>query len=128
MYCLDTDILIHHNRGDKNIIKKVVENSGNLSTTYMNVCELFKGAELSGNPEKHRKIAEDTISNLTILDFSMECARIYSRDYKKLREKGKMIEEFDILIAAIAKSCNAILVTRNKKHFEIIENLQTEEW
>lgn len=128
MYCLDTDILIHHNRGDKDIVKKVVENSGNLSTTYMNVCELFRGAELSGNPEKHRKIVEDTISSLAILDFSVECARIYSRDYKNLREKGKIIEDFDILISAVAKSCNATLVTRNKKHFENIENLQIEEW
>jgi len=127
-YCLDTDILIHFMRGNKEVMKKIAANLDNISTTYLNVCELFKGAEFSKAPEEEKKLIDEMMKDMIILDLSVQSAKIYANDYAKLKERGKMIEEFDILISAITKSNNYILVTRNKKHFENIENLQTEEW
>jgi predicted nucleic acid-binding protein len=41
---------------------------------------------------------------------------------------GKQTQEFDLMIASIAKENNLIVITRNKKHFEDIPDLKVEEW
>lgn len=128
MYCLDTDVIINYNKGNKQTVEKIQENWQNIFTTPLNVCELFKGVEFSSHPEKDLLIVEETIRSMKILDLNMQSAKTYASDFKFLKEKGKPIEEFDMLISAIAKSYDCILVTRNKKHFENIPNLKIEEW
>ena len=46
----------------------------------------------------------------------------------ELKKQGKLIDDFDILIAAVALSNDMILVTNNEKHFERIPNLTIENW
>jgi len=46
----------------------------------------------------------------------------------ELKKQGKLIDDFDIFIAAIALSNEMILVTNNEKHFERIPNLTIENW
>ena len=48
--------------------------------------------------------------------------------YQDLRRKGTPLEDADILIAGIARANDAVLVTRNIKHFERIEGLGLEDW
>ncbi|MFA4955628.1 MAG: hypothetical protein WC556_01480 [Candidatus Methanoperedens sp.] len=45
-----------------------------------------------------------------------------------LINKGDIIDDADIFIAACALTENAILVTNNEKHFERIEGLKLENW
>lgn len=46
----------------------------------------------------------------------------------KLRTEGKMLDDFDILIAATAIVNDCVLVTNNIKHFERIDGLTIENW
>jgi tRNA(fMet)-specific endonuclease VapC len=46
----------------------------------------------------------------------------------RLRQKGTLIEDFDLLIAATALNNNLVLVTNNVDHFTRIEKLQIENW
>ncbi len=48
--------------------------------------------------------------------------------YADLRKGGNLIDDIDILIAGIALANNLILVTRNRRHFERIKNLEIEDW
>ena len=48
--------------------------------------------------------------------------------YQDLRRQGTLLEDADILIAGIAISNDAVLVTRNLKHFERISGLRLESW
>ena len=45
-----------------------------------------------------------------------------------LRRKGEIIGDFDILIASVALTHDAILVTNNTAHFERISGLICENW
>ena len=48
--------------------------------------------------------------------------------YQTLRRQGTLSEDADILIAGIATSNDAVLVTRNLRHFERTEGLRLETW
>ncbi|NJL13295.1 MAG: type II toxin-antitoxin system VapC family toxin [Microscillaceae bacterium] len=52
----------------------------------------------------------------------------YAVEKTKLKKPGKMIGEIDMLIASTALAHEMVLVTRNTKHFQRIENLQLENW
>ncbi len=48
--------------------------------------------------------------------------------YQNLRAAGRLLEDADILVAGIALAHDAVLVTRNLKHFRRIEGLRLESW
>jgi tRNA(fMet)-specific endonuclease VapC len=48
--------------------------------------------------------------------------------YSNLKPKGQLIENADILIAAIALVNGLVLVTHNVSHFKRIEDLEIEDW
>jgi tRNA(fMet)-specific endonuclease VapC len=48
--------------------------------------------------------------------------------YANLRKAGQLIEDADILIAAIALVNDMTLVTNNTSHFSRIAGLQLEDW
>jgi tRNA(fMet)-specific endonuclease VapC len=48
--------------------------------------------------------------------------------YQRLRSAGALIEDADILLASIALAHNAVLITRNTRHFERIEGLRPQNW
>jgi tRNA(fMet)-specific endonuclease VapC len=48
--------------------------------------------------------------------------------YAALRASGQLIDEADLLIAAIALVHDMILVTNNTAHFARITSLQVEDW
>ena len=48
--------------------------------------------------------------------------------YADLRRKGTPLEDADILVAGIALAQDAVLITRNLKHFRRIGGLRLESW
>jgi len=63
------------------------------------------------------------IDGLTIADMNM-AATIYAEN----KQKGRLIEDTDLLIAAQCVTHGYVLVTHNIKHFEGIKNLEFEDW
>ena len=55
-------------------------------------------------------------------------AEAFGRFKSKLWAQGKIIEDFDILIASIAFANDCILVTNNPGHFERIDEINIENW
>ena len=118
MYCLDSDIIIDIIRGDEKVVKKVESFWNEESfTTSINLCELYKGAYGHFNFENKLQAIEAFLSNLNIISLDKGSSKEFALLWQKLKKKGKMINDFDILIAAMVKSENLILVTRDK-HFK----------
>lgn len=121
-YCLDTNIIIDFLRNDKKIVDLIKDISDDeLFTTYINLCELYKGAYLSSRTESELKIIHNFINSLEILDFSEDSCDFFGKEYARLSNVGKITQESDLMIASIAKVNDLIVITRNKKHFENID-------
>ena len=92
--------------------------------------ELWLGIENSPaklqNQRKEQLI--QFLSLLTTHKWDESAGEEYARLYVKLKRKGMMIGNMDLLIASHAKSLGATLVTNNTKEFERVEGLQLENW
>ena len=131
MYLLDTDILVgllRNNARALHKIKSFADKKVIVYTSPINIHEVVVGAYLSQNPEKNFEKVKVLILSLNILAFDEQSAYLSGRLYAERMKKGKMIEQNDLFIAALALVNNLILVTKNIKHFEGIEGLEVEEW
>lgn len=130
MYCLDTNIIVDLFRKDEKLKEKILSiksQNKEISTTTINLCELYKGVYLSKNLQGSEKDIDDLMDSVPILTQDKFSAKEFGREFARLQRLGKMTQEIDLMIAAIAKANNLILVTRNKKDFENI-NVKIEVW
>ena len=128
-FLLDTDTCIYLLNGNQSL-KKKVEEVGVFSLAISNsvLAELYFGAYNSKKIEDNLKRINLFKKNLTVLSDSEESALRFGKIKADLRTKGKIIEDFDILIASIAIVNSCILITNNTDHFERIDDLQIENW
>lgn len=63
-----------------------------------------------------------------IIPFDKTALDIASNLYADLRGKGQLIEDADLLMAAIALAHDLTLLTANVRHFQRIESLRIENW
>ncbi|TFG26245.1 MAG: type II toxin-antitoxin system VapC family toxin [Promethearchaeota archaeon] len=131
MVLLDTDILIKFLRNDPSAVKKLsklIEHHLIISTTSINIAELYFGAYLSEKKEENLNAVKELILKLEIISFNQNHSEIYGEIRANLQKKGELINELDIFIASIAIEREIKLITRNIKHYEKIDKLQIESW
>ena len=131
MVILDTDILILYLRNDPTIKKKISDLLNKnilLSTTSINVAELYFGAYLSEKVKENLASVKSLVSKLDVISFNKIHGQIYGKIRSQLQKKGELINELDIFITAIGLEKDIKLITRNIKHFEKIIRLQIEVW
>jgi tRNA(fMet)-specific endonuclease VapC len=68
------------------------------------------------------------LSVITVLPWIPEASKKYGEIKADLERRGKIIDDFDIAIAAIAISHESGVLTANLKHFERIKDLETRSW
>ncbi len=125
-YLLDTNICIHFLRGKFGLIEKFDElGPENFAISEITLAELVFGAENSTNPKKNLELIE-IFTNQVIIVFN--AIYIYGKEKARLRAKGLMISDFDLLIGCTAVDKDLIMVTENLKEFERISGIEIENW
>ena len=81
-------------------------------------CELYVGVERSANTPRERARVEDLTSFVGIVYPDDRFASAYARLLAGLQRSGEIIATMDLMIATAAVVDEALLVTRNRKHFE----------
>ena len=74
------------------------------------------------------RLFEALLQEARVLDLDRLALDVSATVYQYLRSKGTPLEDADILIAGIAIANDAVLVTRNTKHFARVEGLRLEDW
>ncbi|MCX7117478.1 MAG: PIN domain-containing protein [Legionellales bacterium] len=70
----------------------------------------------------------ETISEHHILPIDFSVAKLAGKIRAQLQSSGKIIGQYDILIAATAIANDKTLITSNTKHFRDIPLLNLEDW
>jgi tRNA(fMet)-specific endonuclease VapC len=121
MFIADTDVLVDFLRGagEAEHIRKEL-NTGRLCATAITAFELWAGAK---NPQQ-AAIVESLIAALTILSLDNSSAKRAGEIHRSLSLAGTTIGMADFLIAGIALDRDAILITRNRKHYQRVPGLK----
>jgi predicted nucleic acid-binding protein len=129
---VDTTFFIDLFRNDKkaiSVLEKLNKNEERISTTVINMAELYRGAFLHPHTEKKLLEVEELKDLLIILDMKLEGAKYYGNIYADLKYRGRIAKDRDILIASIFLSFGEKrIITRDKKHFNEIDGLEIIEY
>ena len=121
MFLADTDVLIDFLRGSGEAERIAIElGGGGLCTTAITAFELWAG---SSTPQQLATV-EALLNGLTVLPLDISCARRAGQIRRDLERAGRPIGMADSLIAGIAVEHDAILITRNRKHYERVPGLR----
>lgn len=131
MIILDTSACIDYLNGNEKIREIISEQGELIHITSITIYEINIGLERT-----KRKISEERykelnriwlefISGMEIFPLSFKEAKRAAEIYDELESKGQIIDDNDILIIGIMLS-NGIkkIITRNIKHFELIEGIE----
>ncbi len=129
-YCLDTSIIVQLFRGNPRITANIneAENAHELCITIISVYELYKGIHSASKKETHFQKLKEFLKRASILTIDENVCDKAGSLFANLRKENQVIEDADLLIAAIALNNDAVLVTANPAHFTRVKNLQVENW
>lgn len=122
IFVADTDVLIDflRDRGDGARRIELELKTGRLCTTAVSAFELWVGAK---SPQEKAAVGT-LLSALSIIPLDAPAANDSGEVFRTLKAKGITIGMADSLIAGICLSRNAMLITRNKKHFSHVQGLK----
>ena len=136
-YLLDSNIVseIIKREPDFNVLKKLVEHSSDCAICAPVWEELMFGVKILPQGLNRQRLEDflvnDVHMNFPIKNYTEKAALIHAELRAALKKKGKPTQKTDSLIASIALANHMVLVTRNTKHFEAIQEvseLQIENW
>ena len=121
MIVADTDVLIDALRGTEPARGRIdLElSTGRLATTVVNAFELLSGAKATAQQSG----VERLLGAMTLFPLEFNAGEIAARIRRDLESRGEGIGMADYLIAGICLSRNAMLLTRNRAHFQRIPGL-----
>ena len=127
-YLLDTNVCIYYFKG-KYGLKEKVEKIGYdyFYISEITLAELVYGAEKSQRPTQNLKTVDNFLEKIQVLPI-FDSIKVYGKEKARLKTKGKIIDNLDLFIGATAIVNDMVLITRNIKHFERMENLKIENW
>ena len=127
-YLLDTNICIYYFKNQFDLVQKFQEKGiHQCAISEITYAELLYGAEKSQNISKNMQIIDELLKQVVIIPV-YNGLKIYSKQKAKLSSMGRLISDFDLLIGATAIACDMIMVTRNIKEFERLDNIKLENW
>ena len=123
-YLLDTNVIIDHFKGDTKAVSFIqINEQAGLAVSVISVAEVLEG--LAGQPkEKQRQEDfEEFLSATRVIDIDAKIAEMFAKMRSNLRKMGKLIDNFDLLIASTALEFKLTLVT-DDRDFERISGLK----
>jgi tRNA(fMet)-specific endonuclease VapC len=118
----DTDVLVDYLRGAERSAGRVaLELRHGLATTAVSAFELWAGSLGSARREK---VVDDLLGSMRILAVDAVAARRAAEVRRALEGRGLCIPMADSLIAGACLAADAILLTRDRGHFERVEGLR----
>lgn len=130
MYMLDTNICIYVLKNHSNKLRhkfNAINDISISSITYGELCYGIENGVAHLKEERWRQLALFT-KKLVIDSWDEAAGQHYGSIRSILKNEGNTIGNNDLLIAAHARSLQAILVTNNLREFKRVPSLNVENW
>lgn len=124
---LDSGVIISGERGVFDLERWMASQLGQeFEIAAISVAELWHGVERAAAlyRAKRQSYLENTIAAVSIISYTEETARIHARLWAKLESSGRMIGDYDLIIAATALEHGSAVATFNTRHFSVVEGLR----
>jgi len=126
MPVLDTSFIVDLRRGKNEAIQKLTEMEVQeipLSTTEINVLELYRGAYLSRKTHENLEEIKKLLECFQVLKLEESVYEVFASLSASLLSRGKAIGAFDELIASIVLCYDEKIITRDN-HFKEVPELE----
>ena len=126
MIFIDSDCIIDFLRGNENARKIIGKYETEISTSQINVFEIFFGIFNKKNvSEKEIVLADNFFNSISVFSFDGKCGRISAKILSGLMKEGNPINQNDCFIGAIMlKNGINTIISNNKKHFSKIKDIK----
>lgn len=124
-YLLDTDWAIEAISGNVDVLNQLqMLAGGRISISWVTVAELYDGAFRSNNPNARLARIQQFTHRYPVLNLNDYVALEFAALRVNLRQRGNLIDDFDLVIASTALHYDLTLLTFNRRHFERIPDLR----
>lgn len=107
---------------------ELVQRGNQLTTTPINSYELYHGAYASLRRTENVEKVRELLAELYLIPLDDSSCAEAGRIRAILESKGIKIGDADSLIAGAALKHGETIITRNVKHFSLVEGLHVEQW
>ena len=126
-YLVDTDCVIQHFRKVHRVTTRLNELwPRGLNLSIISLAELWEGVHYSKDPDTSRAELEQFLLLVSVIPVTGEICRRFGALRGELRKGGKLVADFDLLIAATALESDLTLLSNNRRHFQNIPGLRLE--
>jgi len=127
-FLLDTNICIYMFKGLYGLPARIsTVGFDEFAISEITLAELIFGAYKSKQIERNLSVVNEFSQNIAILPI-IGALDFYGREKARLQSLGQPIGDLDLLIGSTALANNMIVVTRNVREFQRIQNLNVENW
>jgi len=130
-FLLDTNMMGHFINRRKGVDHRVRDarlQGAVVGTCLPVVCELFFGVENSATRDKNRKRLVRALTGIVCWPLERKAAEEYGRVAADLKRTGRLIQQIDIQIAAIALTLGDCTVVSADGDFSVVRGLKIENW
>jgi tRNA(fMet)-specific endonuclease VapC len=138
LWILDTDSVSLFLEGNTQIADRAATKFPDVAISIITVQEIFNGwaGRINDPSQAHQLVwlytklwrTTEFFKKVTILNFTETAQTCHQNLLSENKLLAKKRLEKDIRIATIVLANNGIMVTRNRKDFSLIPNLQIEDW
>ena len=90
--------------------------------------ELWSGVHCSTSRERNLELLRRALATLVIWPYSPDAAEEFGRIYAELRRTGRMIQQVDIQVGAIARTLPHCIVVSKDSDLLAISGITVENW
>ncbi len=132
MVILDTDTLSHLMSGTPSVVDRLLQfTRGDVCVPQPVLAEIEYGITRLGNNKKARALRARLVrltNELSRVEWTDTVSESFGRIKSQLEKSRKLIEDFDIAIAAHAVAMNAPLISGNTQHMKRVRGLKVDSW
>jgi tRNA(fMet)-specific endonuclease VapC len=115
---VDTDWAIEYLKGRPAVVERLdAARQKGLGISIISLAELHEGVYYSKDPQRSEAGLRKFLSGIEVIGLDEEICRVFGQQRGRLRKEGRLVGDFDTLIAATCLHYDLTLFTNNRRHF-----------